>query len=901
MGPKRKVCPNPLFLSWLEEWKKEAEEKGLNSKWTYNKAMASIKKYPLPLRSGKEAKILENIGDGIARKLDERLNKHLQNGGDMSDLHPKFPLDAASPVKRRKKKSVENDDIAPVAPFSPDAQFRKANSRKYIPKFRSGAYALIITLYEECQKASYVGYMGKNELQQVSQHLCDKSMTMADAGSHYTAWSSMGTLVEKGYVIKKSSPAKYYITDTGCALAHQLLQGTAYTPTKQNTPSSTPQRKQHKKTYNGGREPLPEAGEGLLSELRGLVAELDKSKQSNHSFHSSSTITRPQHSNLIGSPENIHNLSNSGRTLGGKKSSNPMDFYDRLQANKTVNKPKTNYSNAKNVKNNEQTSSSNKININKPYNSNMFADTPDINTSCISVDLDYDKSCIDKSFGCVNLDKTYRPPSDFNYWYIQENSNETLCKTKALVTIDDTIGVGFLIKANKKDLEASGALFTYDHTRAATTDGYIFAYIADKDSREISIPPLNSNSYSNSSAPTIQSKTNQRSNSTVRSIQYSSSTSTSINLIAGHSSSTAINRIAGHSSSTSITTVATTVKPKPSTYSMPVENSSTVTQSRALSVNHETTGTVEKTVNCNPNKIDPKDIEIAFTLRPGMYDIILCVDVVETSGSGKRKKEMAEKLTKSGVKMNVRKLQLGDFLWIAKEKFGGARELVLDFIVERKRMDDLASSICDGRFREQKFRLKSCGLLKKIYLVEQYGSCDHFVVPEATLRQAIMNTQVIEGFFVKETSDIFDSVQYLSLMTAQLTNLYRNKTLNAVSMDTYKELKCAGTFEDVIRPDQQYLYTFDEFHINTDKNKVLTVREMFAKQLMQLKGVSTERALAITQNYPTPCLLLAAFNRCYSSNGKENLLSNIEFGKNKKKIGNAISKQVSILYNTLNT
>jgi len=27
---------------------------------------------------------------------------------------------------------------------------------------------------------------------------------------------------------------------------------------------------------------------------------------------------------------------------------------------------------------------------------------------------------------------------------------------------------------------------------------------------------------------------------------------------------------------------------------------------------------------------------------------------------------------------------------------------VLDYIVERKRMDDLASSIVDGRFREQK-------------------------------------------------------------------------------------------------------------------------------------------------------------------------------------------------------
>jgi crossover junction endonuclease MUS81 len=30
------------------------------------------------------------------------------------------------------------------------------------------------------------------------------------------------------------------------------------------------------------------------------------------------------------------------------------------------------------------------------------------------------------------------------------------------------------------------------------------------------------------------------------------------------------------------------------------------------------------------------------------------------------------------------------------------RELVMDYIVERKRMDDLCSSIKDGRFKEQK-------------------------------------------------------------------------------------------------------------------------------------------------------------------------------------------------------
>lgn len=31
-----------------------------------------------------------------------------------------------------------------------------------------------------------------------------------------------------------------------------------------------------------------------------------------------------------------------------------------------------------------------------------------------------------------------------------------------------------------------------------------------------------------------------------------------------------------------------------------------------------------------------------------------------------------------------------------------AKELVLDYIIERKRIDDLCGSIMDGRFREQK-------------------------------------------------------------------------------------------------------------------------------------------------------------------------------------------------------
>ena len=54
----------------------------------------------------------------------------------------------------------------------------------------------------------------------------------------------------------------------------------------------------------------------------------------------------------------------------------------------------------------------------------------------------------------------------------------------------------------------------------------------------------------------------------------------------------------------------------------------------------------------------------------------------------------------------------------SKKKAPAYVEYVLDFIVERKTADDLAASIMDGRYDEQKFRLKSCGINNVIYLVE---------------------------------------------------------------------------------------------------------------------------------------------------------------------------------------
>ena len=70
------VCPNPLFVQWLEEWRDEAREGGSKSQYTYTKALNSLKKYPLPLYGGKEAKILDHIGEKLAKMLDKKLTQH---------------------------------------------------------------------------------------------------------------------------------------------------------------------------------------------------------------------------------------------------------------------------------------------------------------------------------------------------------------------------------------------------------------------------------------------------------------------------------------------------------------------------------------------------------------------------------------------------------------------------------------------------------------------------------------------------------------------------------------------------------------------------------------------------------------------------------------------------------
>lgn len=242
-------------------------------------------------------------------------------------------------------------------------------------------------------------------------------------------------------------------------------------------------------------------------------------------------------------------------------------------------------------------------------------------------------------------------------------------------------------------------------------------------------------------------------------------------------------------------------------------------------------------------------------------------------------------LNKHKILYEVRHMKVGDFTWIARERTTN-NELVLPYIVERKRMDDLGSSIKDGRYHEQKKRLKQSNIKNLIYVIESYGKNTHTGLPLSSLIQAATNTLLQDGFQVKFTDNHRHTMEYLAGFTSLLNKHFKSKTLMGSTKDDIQD-HCIT--EDLIS-----LLTFKEFSKGGMKHKDYTVRDIFIKQILQLKGVSVDKALAITEKYPTPKVLKSEYDSLGSKG--ENLLAKIEYGLTKRSIGAVISKSIYQLY-----
>lgn len=301
------------------------------------------------------------------------------------------------------------------------------------------------------------------------------------------------------------------------------------------------------------------------------------------------------------------------------------------------------------------------------------------------------------------------------------------------------------------------------------------------------------------------------------------------------------------------------------------------------------------------------------TWHPDSYEIVLIIDTREVRSQTER--DFFQKtLSNSGIKCEVLPLSVGDGIWIARNHVTG-EEVVLNYIFERKRIDDLAFSIRDGRFQEQKNRLKMAAMKNNYYIVEE-GGFDQtgFSVSGEALQTAISMTITSSDFYLKKLKTIEDTISFLKCLTEVLIEDFIDKrtliVLKPSNLKNQSEYELVismfrdrfeGTTQSTIlhesnSPTYECVYPFETFKVMMAKS-MTTVKETFIQMLLCIRGVSIDKAYTIQKQFGTPKNFLDYFKQKEDENlevrEKKLLMSNLfKHHIGNKKIGPSLSEKI---------
>ncbi|KAJ1652385.1 Crossover junction endonuclease mus81 [Dispira simplex] len=280
------------------------------------------------------------------------------------------------------------------------------------------------------------------------------------------------------------------------------------------------------------------------------------------------------------------------------------------------------------------------------------------------------------------------------------------------------------------------------------------------------------------------------------------------------------------------------------------------------------------------------------------YDLILVVDTREIRSKTDRDYLRVE-LERRGVPVVVRSLEVGDMVWVARPhgSFSADDELFLGHIVERKRMDDLIASIKDGRYKEQKNRLRACGADHVTYLVEGNSADEERHMGPNAIQTVISETQTNHGFFVKRTGSMEQTIDYLALMTRALVDFFSAKSLyqipaDLVHRDSYAKLK--GTLQQ-LHPSRSWCINYAALCRIASKSGDLVLSDLFTRMLMSAKGMTAEKALYLVRRYPTPARFLDSLSAESSQQRREEILQDNRNSSQlaRRKIGPALATKLA--------
>lgn len=222
--------------------------------------------------------------------------------------------------------------------------------------------------------------------------------------------------------------------------------------------------------------------------------------------------------------------------------------------------------------------------------------------------------------------------------------------------------------------------------------------------------------------------------------------------------------------------------------------------------------------------------------------------------------------------VETKNLEIGDIIIYINEK--------PTILIERKTVKDLASSITDGRLREQKFRISSSSIPKDkiIYLIE--GELDEKLygrVDKKTLQGSLINTMIRDDYKVYRTKDPKESVYFL----VRLINKIRNDKSKLIKIENVKE-------EDKIR--NEYCET-----VVLSKKGNMTPMTFNQVIFLQIPGLSARIVREIQKIYPSIKDLILTYENIEHIEEREELLEEIlvptETGR-QRRIGLIISKRI---------
>ena len=180
-------------------------------------------------------------------------------------------------------------------------------------------------------------------------------------------------------------------------------------------------------------------------------------------------------------------------------------------------------------------------------------------------------------------------------------------------------------------------------------------------------------------------------------------------------------------------------------------------------------------------------------------------------------------------------------------------------IIERKSVNDLLSSIKDGRYEEQSYRLNGLNHHNHniIYLIEgDVNKVNRFKsdskVEKLTLYSAMFSLNYYKGFSVfrsfnmEETANIICNMAYKIEKDLTKKAFYQNKIAVEESCDTTPSIITTDDSEEAQATDKDYVGV-----VKKVKKDNITPDNIGEIMLCQIPGISSVTALAIMEKYKT--------------------------------------------------